>query len=204
MINVTKTWLPDKKKYYSYIDEIYKNGWVTNNGPLVRELESRLAKFLDVKNIVLVANGTIALEIAYRLLRLSGEVVTTPFSFVATTSSLVSNGLKPVFADIDTHTFTLDPENIESKITSETSAIVPVHVFGNTCEIEKIQAIAKKHELKVIYDAAHAFNVNYKGESVLKHGDVSTLSFHATKLFHTIEGELSSSMMMTCCNMHDT
>jgi dTDP-4-amino-4,6-dideoxygalactose transaminase len=188
MINVTKTWLPDKKKYYSYIDEIYKNGWVTNNGPLVRELESRLAKFLDVKNIVLVANGTIALEIAYRLLRLSGEVVTTPFSFVATTSSLVSNELKPIFADIDPSTFNLDPDNIESKITPETSAIVPVHVFGNTCEIENIEEIAKKYDLKVIYDAAHAFNIKYKGESVLKHGDVSTLSFHATKLFHTAEG----------------
>ena len=144
MINVTKTWLPDKKKYYSYIDEIYKNGWVTNNGPLVRELESRLAKFLDVKNIVLVANGTIALEIAYRLLRLSGEVVTTPFSFVATTSSLVSNGLKPVFADIDTHTFTLDPENIESKITSETSAIVPVHVFRQHMRNRKNTSYRKK------------------------------------------------------------
>jgi len=188
MINVTKTWLPDKKKYISYVDKIYKNGWVTNNGPLVRELESRLAKFLKVKNIILVANGTIALEIAYRLLDLKDEVITTPFSFVATTSSLVSNGLKPIFADIDPYTFTLDPNNIENKITPKTSAIVPVHVFGNACKVKKIDAIAKKHDLKVIYDAAHAFNVQYKGESILNHGDVSTLSFHATKLFHTIEG----------------
>lgn len=188
MINVTKTWLPDKRRYLSYIDKIYKSGWVTNNGPLVRELEHRLEDFLGVKNIVLVANGTIALEIAYRLLKLKGEVITTPFSFVATTSSLITNGLKPVFADIDPDTFTLDPNRIESQINSKTSAIVPVHVFGNACEVEKIESIANKYGLKVIYDAAHAFNVQHKGESLLKHGDVSTLSFHATKLFHTIEG----------------
>ena len=188
MINVTKTWLPDKKRYISYIDKIYESGWVTNNGPLVRELENRLEDFLGVKNIVLVANGTVALEIAYRLLKLKGEVITTPFSFVATTSSLVTNGLKPVFADIDPDNFTLDPDKIESQITPETSAIVPVHVFGNACEVEKIEALANKHDLKVVYDAAHAFNVQYKGESLLTHGDVSILSFHATKLFHTVEG----------------
>lgn len=188
MINVTKTYLPDKQKYISYINNIYENGWFTNNGPLVQKLEHRLAEYLGVKNIVLVANGTIALEIAYRLLKLEGEVITTPFSFVATTSSLVSNGLKPVFADINPKTFNLDPENIEEKITCETSAIVPVHVFGNSCEVEEIKKIATKHNLKVIYDAAHAFAVRYKGQSVLKYGDVSTLSFHATKLFHTIEG----------------
>lgn len=188
MINVSKTYLPDKQKYISYIDKIYENSWVTNNGPMVRELEQRLSEYLGVKNIVLVANGTVALEIAYRLLNLKNEVITTPFSFVATTSSLVSNGLKPIFADIDPYTFNLDHKNIEEKISDETSAIVPVHVFGNACEVEEIDKIAKKHGLKVIYDAAHAFGVKYKGSSVLNYGDVSTLSFHATKLFHTIEG----------------
>jgi dTDP-4-amino-4,6-dideoxygalactose transaminase len=188
VINVTKTWLPDKERYISYIDKIYESGWVTNNGPLVRELERRLESFLGIRNIVLVANGTLALEIAYRLLELKGEVITTPFSFVATTSSLVTNGLKPIFVDIDPHTYTIDPGKIESQISHVTSAIVPVHVYGNACEVEKIDAIAQKHDLKVVYDAAHAFNVKYKGESLLKHGDVSILSFHATKLFHTIEG----------------
>ncbi len=188
MINVTKTYLPDKKKYISYIDKIYKSGWVTNNGPLVEELQVRLAEHLGVKNIVLVSNGTIALEIAYRLLRLEGEVITTPFSFVATTSSLVSNGLKPIFADIDAKTLNIDCKNIESVITEKTSAIVPVHVFGNACEVEDIEKIADKHNLKVIYDAAHAFGENYKDHSLLNYGDVSTLSFHATKMFHSIEG----------------
>ncbi|HQS71852.1 MAG TPA: DegT/DnrJ/EryC1/StrS family aminotransferase [Sulfurovum sp.] len=188
MINVTKTYLPDKDKYKKYIDEIYANGWVTNNGPLVQLLEKRLAEYLGVKNIVLVSNGTVAMEIAYRTLGLSGFVVTTPFSFVATTSSLVTNGLLPIFADIDPNTFNIDPAKIESAITPNTSAILGVHVFGNACEVEAISTIAKKHDLKVIYDAAHTFGVQHKEQSVLNYGDISTLSFHATKLFHTIEG----------------
>jgi dTDP-4-amino-4,6-dideoxygalactose transaminase len=188
MINVTKTYLPNKEKYKEYIDEIYKNGWLTNNGPLVQRLEKRLAEYLGVKNIVLVSNGTVALEIAYRTLGLKGFVITTPFSFVATTSSLVTNQLLPIFADIDQDSFNLDPKNIEKLITPNTSAILPVHVFGNACDVEEIERIAKKHDLKVIYDAAHAFDVKYKDESVLNYGDISTLSFHATKLFHTIEG----------------
>ena len=188
MINVTKTYLPDKEKYKQYVDKIYENGWVTNNGPLVKELESRLADFLCVKNIVLVANGTVALEIAYRTLSIKDYVITTPFSFVATTSSLVTNGLKPVFADINPNTLTIDPQNIKKAITQNTSAIVPVHVFGNGCDVEEIAQIAKDNNLKVIYDAAHAFGVEYKGQSILNYGDISTLSFHATKLFHTIEG----------------
>lgn len=188
MINVTKTHLPNKEKYKKYIDEIYENGWLTNNGPLVQRLEKRLAKHLGVKNIVLVSNGTVALEIAYRTLGLRGFVITTPFSFVATTSSLVTNNLLPIFADIDKTTLNLDPKNIEKLITPNTSAILPVHVFGNTCEVEEIEQIANKHNLKVIYDAAHAFDVQYKSQSVLNYGDISTLSFHATKLFHTIEG----------------
>jgi dTDP-4-amino-4,6-dideoxygalactose transaminase len=188
MINVTKTYLPSKEKYQKYVDEIYANGWVTNNGSLVQKLEKRLAEYLGVKNVVLVANGTAALEIAYRTLEVKGFAVTTPFSFVATTSSLVTNGILPIFADIDPHTLNIDPEKIEAQITPHTSAIVPVHVFGNACDVEAIAKIAKKHDLKVVYDAAHAFGVNYKGQSILNYGDISTLSFHATKLFHTIEG----------------
>ena len=188
MINVTKTYLPNKEKYQKYVDEIYTNGWITNNGPLVKELEKRLAEYLGVKNIILVANGTAALEIAYRTLDIKGFAITTPFSFVATTSSLVTNGLLPIFADINPHTLNLDHTNIEAKITPHTSAIVPVHVFGNACDVETIDTIAKRHDLKVVYDAAHAFGVQYKGESLLNYGDISTLSFHATKLFHTIEG----------------
>ena len=188
MINVTKTYLPNKEKYKKYIDEIYENGWITNNGPLVQRLEKRLAEYLGVKNIVLVSNGTTALEIAYRTLGLKGFVITTPFSFVATTSSLVTNQLLPIFADIDPNSLNLDPKNIENLITPNTSAILPVHVFGNACEVEDIEQIANKHNLKVIYDAAHAFDVKYKDKSILNYGDISTLSFHATKLFHTIEG----------------
>ena len=188
MINVTKTYLPDKEKYKKYIDEIYENCWVTNNGTLVQKLEKRLAEYLGVKNIVLVSNGTVALEIAYRTLGLKGFVITTPFSFVATTSSLVTNQLLPIFADIEKNTFNINPKKIEKLITLNTSAILSVHVFGNACKVEEINKIASKYNLKVIYDAAHAFDVKYKEQSILNYGDISTLSFHATKLFHTIEG----------------
>ena len=188
MINVTKTYLPNKEKFQKYVDQIFESGWITNNGPMVQELEKKLAEYLGVKNIVLVANGTVALEIAYRTLDIKDYVITTPFSFVATTSSLVTNGLHPIFADIDSETLNIDPNNIEALITPNTSAIVPVHVFGNGCEVEKIEQIAKENDLKVIYDAAHAFGVTYQGQSILNYGDISTLSFHATKLFHTIEG----------------
>ena len=188
MINVTKTYLPSKEKYKKYIDEIYESGWLTNNGPLVQMLEKRLAEYLGVKNIILVSNGTVALEIAYRTLDIKGFAITTPFSFVATTSSLVTNDILPIFADVDENSFNLNPKNIEKLITPNTSAIVPVHVFGNACEVEEIEKIAHKHNLKVIYDAAHAFDVNYKDKSVLNYGDISTLSFHSTKLFHSIEG----------------
>ena len=188
MINVTKTYLPDKEKYKKYIDEIYENCWVTNNGTLVQKLEKRLAEYLGVKNIVLVSNGTVALEIAYRTLGLKGFVITTPFSFVATTSSLVTNQLLPIFADIEKNTFNINPKKIEKLITLNTSAILSVHVFGNACNVEEINKIASKYNLRVIYDAAHAFDVKYKEQSILNYGDISTLSFHATKLFHTIEG----------------
>jgi len=188
LINVTKTHLPSKEKYKKYIDEIFSNGWITNGGPMVQKLEKKLAEYLGVKNIVLVANGTVALEIAYRTLGIKDYAITTPFSFVATTSSLVTNNIKPIFCDIDSETLNIDADKLESVITPNTSAIVPVHVFGNTCDVEKINTISKKHNLKVIYDAAHAFGVQYKGKSILNYGDISTLSFHATKLFHTIEG----------------
>lgn len=188
MINVTKIHLPDLKKYEAYLEKIFELGIVTNNGPLVKELENRLEKYLGVKHILLVANGTIALQIAYNLLDIKGEAITTPFSFVATTSSQVWQGINPVFADINIDTFNLDYKKIEERISKTTSAIVPVHVFGNACEVDKIDEIAKKFNLKVIYDAAHAFGVKYKGNSLLSYGDISTLSFHATKVFHTIEG----------------
>lgn len=188
MINVTKTYLPNKKKYIQYVERIYKNGWITNNGPLVKELEEKLADYLGVENLVLVANGTLALEVAYRALEIKDFAITTPFSFVATTSSLVANNIHPIFVDINEKTFTIDENNIEKYITKHTSAIVPVHVFGNACNVEKIDEIAKKHNLKVIYDGAHAFGVKYKNSSLLNRGDITTLSFHATKLFHTIEG----------------
>ncbi|TYK65591.1 DegT/DnrJ/EryC1/StrS family aminotransferase [Colwellia echini] len=188
MINVTKTYLPCRKKFHAYVDKIFESGWVTNNGQMVQRLEERLSSYLGVKNIVLVANGTVALETAYRALDLKGHVITTPFSFVATTSSLVTNGLTPIFADIDPTTLNINPNEIVKSITKDTTAIVPVHIFGNGCEVDEIQRIAHKNKLKVIYDAAHAFDVKYKGDSILNYGDISTLSFHATKIFHTIEG----------------
>ena len=188
MIPVTKAYLPNKEKYQSYVDRIFDSGWLTNNGSLLQELERRLADYLGVKNIILVANGSFALQLAYKALELKGEVITTPFSFAATTSTLAWEGLTPIFADIDSKSFNIDPAQIEAQITPQTSAIVPVHVFGNPCDVETIKNIADKHDLKVIYDAAHAFGSEYKGQSVLNYGDISTLSFHATKLFHTIEG----------------
>lgn len=188
MIPVTKPHLPKKSKYQAYIDRIYKSGSITNNGSLVQELETKLAHYLGVKNLICVANGSLALHLSYKALQLKGEVITTPFSFAATAGTLAWEGLKPIFADINKDSFNLDPKNIEALISKQTSAIVPVHVYGNPCEVEQIDEIANKQNLKVIYDAAHCFNVNYNGQSVLKYGDLSTISFHATKLFHTIEG----------------
>lgn len=188
MINVTKPYLPDRAVLDAYIDRIYDTCWLTNNGPLVKELTERLKEHLGVEHLLLVSNGTLALQIAYRALEIKGAALTTPFSFVATTSSLVWEGITPKFVDIDTETFCMNPDLIEEAITPDVSAIVPVHVFGNACEVERIDAISKQHRLKVIYDAAHAFGIQYKDKSILNYGDASTLSFHATKLFHTIEG----------------
>ncbi len=188
MINVTKTYLPKVDKYKAYVDRIFQSGWLTNNGEFVVQLQERLKEYLGVKNLILVSNGTLALQIAYKALELNGEVLTTPFSFVATTSSLIWEGLEPRFVDINENTFNMDYTKISPLISKKTSAIVPVHVFGNACNIEEIQKIAEMNNLKVVYDAAHAFGVKYKGKSVLSYGDISTLSFHSTKIFHAIEG----------------
>lgn len=188
MIPVTKTYLPNIEKYQEYVERIFASNQLTNNGVLVRELENKLKNYLGVPYLVLVSNGTLALQLAYKLLDLEGEVITTPFSFVATTSSLIWGGLKPVFADINPETLNINVTKIEEKITWDTSCILPVHVFGNPCEVEKIQEIADRYNLKVIYDAAHAFGTGYKGSNILNFGDVSIVSFHATKLFHTVEG----------------
>lgn len=189
MTYVTKIYMPDKEKFKTYIDEIYESGWLTNNGPLVQKLEKRLEEYLGVKNLLCLSNGTDALQFAYRLLEEEGkEVITTPFSFVSTTSAIVTERLEPVFADIDKESYNIDPKNIERLITKDTCAIAPCHVFGNACEIDEIDTIAKRHKLKVIYDASHAFDVQYKNRHILNYGDMSVVSFHATKIFHTIEG----------------
>jgi len=189
MTYVTKIYMPSREKFKTYIDGIYESGWLTNNGPLVQKLEKRLESYLGVKNLLCLSNGTDALQFAYRLLEEEGkEVITTPFSFVSTTSAIVTERLKPIFADIDKESYNINPKNIESLITDKTCAIAPCHVFGNACEIDEIDAIAKKHNLKVIYDASHAFDVKYKGKHILNYGDISVVSFHATKIFHTIEG----------------
>ena len=188
MIKVTKTYLPPYEEYLKYLEQIWKTNQVTNYGPLVKELELKLSEFLGVKHLFFVANGTIALQIAIKALNLTGEILTTPFSYVATTSSIVWEGCEPVFVDIHPVRLTINPDLIERAITAETTGILATHVYGFPCEVECIQKIAERHNLKVIYDAAHAFAVGYKDTSLLNYGDISTLSFHATKLFHTGEG----------------
>jgi len=188
MINITKPFLPPLEQYTEMLEGIWKRNWLTNDGPLVKNLEYKLKEYLGLDNMLFLNNGTIALQIAIQALELKGEVITTPFSFIATTSSLVWEGCTPVFADIDPETLNIDPAKIEALITDKTTGILATHVYGNPCDIDAIDVIAKKHGLKVIYDAAHCFGTKYKGKSVLGYGDVSTISFHATKLFHTIEG----------------
>jgi dTDP-4-amino-4,6-dideoxygalactose transaminase len=188
MINVTKPFLPPKEEYDKYLQGIWQRNWITNHGPLANELELKLKEFFKAPHLLFLNNGTIALQIAIKALDLRGEIITTPFSYVATTSSIVWEGCKPVFVDIDANSFNIDPAKIEQAITPATTGILATHVFGNPCEISAIEAIAKKHSLKVIYDSAHCFGTTYKGKSVFTYGDVSTASFHATKLFHTGEG----------------
>lgn len=187
-IYVTQPSLPSLEEFILYLEQIWESKWLTNNGPFHRQLERELCDYLGVKHISLFANGTIALITALQALRITGEVITTPYSFVATAHSLLWNGISPVFVDIDPATLNLDPDKIEAAITPQTTAIMPVHCYGYPCDVERIQKIADSHGLKVIYDAAHAFGVRLNGDSVLNHGDLSVLSFHATKVFNTFEG----------------
>jgi dTDP-4-amino-4,6-dideoxygalactose transaminase len=187
-ITVTKPFMPPYAEFQEYLAGIWEREWLTNNGPLLNELELKLKKHLDVDHLLFLTNGTIAIQIAIQALDLQGEIITTPFSYVATTSSIVWERCLPVMVDICPDTLNIDPSKIEQAITAKTTAILATHVFGNPCDVEAIAAIAKKHNLKVIYDAAHAFGTKYKGKSLLSYGDVSTCSFHSTKLFHTVEG----------------
>ncbi len=188
MINVTKTFLPPFDEYISILKRAWEKAWITNNGELVLELEQKLKKYLGVNNLLFCSNGTIVLQMALKALNITKEVITTPFSYVATTNAILWEGCTPVFVDIDKNSFCIDADKIESAITDNTQAILATHVYGFPCDVERIQAIAEKHNLKIIYDAAHAFGCEYKGRSLLSYGDVVTCSFHATKIFHTVEG----------------
>lgn len=187
-ITVTAPLLPDLEEFNTLLKEIWDSKWVTNNGSFHKQLEKELAEYLKVPYISLFTNGTLPLLTALQALRVTGEVITTPYSFVATTHSIWWNGCKPVFVDIDPATGNIDPDAIEAAITNKTTAIMPVHVYGKPCDTKRIQEIADKYGLKVIYDAAHAFGVEVDGESILNAGDMSTLSFHATKVYNTLEG----------------
>lgn len=188
-VNVTKTFLPPMEEYEEYLKKIWESGQLTNQGPLVLDLQEKLKKHLGVDGMHFVTNGTIALQVAIESLGIEeGEIITTPFSYVATTSAILWQGCKPVFVDIEPDTFCIDADKIENAITDKTKAILAVHVFGFPCDVEKIQEIAKRHKLKVIFDGAHSFGVKYKNKSLLSYGDISICSFHSTKLFHTIEG----------------
>lgn len=188
MITVTSPLLPDLEEFHGLLKEIWNSKWITNNGSFHQQLEKELAEYLKVPYVSLFTNGTLPLITALQALRITGEVITTPYSFVATTHALWWNGIKPVFVDIDMRTGNLDPDKIEAAITPKTTAIMPVHVYGKPCDTKRIQEIADRYGLKVIYDAAHAFGVEVDGDSVLNAGDMSTLSFHATKVYNTIEG----------------
>ncbi|MCW5898884.1 MAG: DegT/DnrJ/EryC1/StrS family aminotransferase [Flavobacteriales bacterium] len=187
-VYVTRTFLPPREEYLHWLDQAYSTHVLTNNGPIHRLLEETLRARFEVPHLKLMANGTLALQLALRALKVRGQVITTPFSYVATTSAILWEGCEPVFVDIDPETCCIDPALIEAAITPDTSAILATHVYGIPCDVEAIDAIARKYGLKVIYDAAHAFDVGVAGRSVLAYGDASTLSFHATKLFHTVEG----------------
>ena len=180
--------MPDAGRFAALADRVFSSGTLTNNGDLARALESRLAAYLGVDYLVLTSSGTLALQVAYRALNLTGEVITTPFSWTTTVSSLCWLGLRPRFADIDPQSYNLDPARIESQVTPATSAILGVHTFGNPCDIDAVDVIASRHGLRTVYDAAHAFGTRYRQKSVVEYGDASVLSLHATKLFHTVEG----------------
>ncbi|MDM1348442.1 DegT/DnrJ/EryC1/StrS family aminotransferase [Myroides marinus] len=188
MIPVVKPFLPPIEEFHALVEGIWERQWLTNMGPLATELEGKLQKKLAVSNLLFVTNGTVALQMAIKALDLNGEIITTPFSFVATTSTIVWEGCTPVFVDIDKESLTIDVTKIEASITEKTVAILATHVYGNPCNVEAIDSIAKKYNLKVIYDGAHAFGVEYKGKSIFEYGDISTCSLHATKLYHTTEG----------------
>jgi len=187
-VYVTRPYLPSLEEFVPYLKQIWDNQWLTNNGPFHQQLEQALCEYLGVKHLALFTNGTIALITAQQALGVTGEVITTPYSFAATAHSLLWNGIKPVFVDIDPETLNLDPNKIEAAITPQTSAILPVHCYGHPCDVDRIKAIADTHGLKVIYDAAHAFGVQSDTGSILNHGDLSVMSFHATKVFNTFEG----------------
>lgn len=188
MIEITRAFLPPIENFEAYLKGIWERGQLTNHGPLVNELEEKIRLFLGVKHFVFVSNGTLALQIAIKSVGLKNEVITTPFSYVATTSSLVWEGCKPIFGDIHPTKFTLDTSKIEHLINENTTGILATHVYGNPCEIDRLQTLAEKYKLKLIFDAAHAFGVKYQNQPVVSFGDVSILSFHAIKIFHTIEG----------------
>ena len=188
MTNVTKTYLPNINEYINQLKRVWENEWLTNRGELVLELEDKLKLYLQVDNIIVMNNGTLPIQMALKLLAKNGEVITTPFSYIATTSSIIWENCKPVFVDINNDYLTIDENKIEAAITDRTTAILATHVFGNPCNVLAIEMIAKKYNLSVIYDAAHSFGVRYLGESIFNYGDVSTCSFHATKIFHTAEG----------------
>lgn len=187
-IQVTRSSMPEFEEYIEEIRDLWETHWLTNMGTKHRQLEAELCSYLDAPNVSLFSNGHFALECALEAFQLKGEVITTPFTFASTTHAIVRKGLKPVFCDINYHDYTIDADKIEKLITKHTSAIVPVHVYGNVCDVEKIHDVAEKHNLKVIYDAAHAFGVRYNGKSISNFGDASMFSFHATKVFNTIEG----------------
>lgn len=188
MIPVTKPFLPPKEEYLQLLDNIWSRNWLTNHGPLVSDLELKLKKYLQINHLLFVSNGTSALQLAIKALDLKGEILTTPFSYVATTTSIIWENCKPVFVDIDSETFTIDVTQLRNKITPKTTAILGTHVYGNPCDVYEIKKIADEFDLKVIYDGAHAFGVKLNGKSIFEFGDISTSSFHATKIFHTVEG----------------
>lgn len=187
-IYVTQPLLPPLEEFIPYLEQIWESKWLTNNGPYHQQFELALCDYLGVKHVSLFTSGTVALITALQTLRITGEVITTPYSFVATAHALLWNGIKPVFVDIDPRTLNLDPEKVEAAITPQTTAILPVHCYGHPCDVDRIERIADNYGLKVIYDAAHVFGVQYRNGSVLNHGDLSVLSFHATKVFNTFEG----------------